>query len=98
MTDVEFLKFAGAFIAFCILLAMVELTFKGKPINAQNPDYKNAYELPPGLEDLVRRNGQWIHEKTEKPATKQEVQDAGLVWAGGAGENTPQGVDSKKTL
>lgn len=78
---ISFTKFFLGFLGICILMAFLELTMKAKPISKDKPDYERAYELPPGLEDVEKVNGVWIHKKTGVAATKQEVETVGLVWA-----------------
>lgn len=78
---ITFTKFFLVFLGLCILMAFLELTLKSKPITKEKPDYERAYELPPGLEDIEKVDGVWVHRKTGEKATKEEVESAGLVWS-----------------
>lgn len=73
-----FTTFAVIFMAVSFLLACLELFMKAKP--SDKTDFESAYDLPPGTEKFERRDGKWVHKETGKPAAREEVESAGLIW------------------
>lgn len=88
--EVGFWTFVLLFFLVSILLAFLELQIKSTPVTG--PDFEQTYELPPGLDQLDFQGGAWRHKGTGRPATKAEVERAGLIWREPGTSTTPPGT------